>query len=327
MNGKNELSSTNNDIRHVKCSDCNVCYKRKSSLKSHMRIAHNKQVDDSFSVVQILEEDMEQKQDNVIEHVPHTERPFVCKICSKTFKDLTNAKTHQLSHSDYRPFVCEDETCKAEFKTKGALVRHWRRHTGAKPYVCEKCSMTFRESGALTRHRRSKTPCYKKLRKGIVNDGGVLINESDLKDFNEGTIDSPPDGVTITSEDSNVTVVTYEVPINQLSNGSPYHDIVSVKQMKDLEEDKSKVITSDLSNEEIESVLYQNCKVCGEDLSNLEDPCIHLKMHLLRIPFQCPNCSYSAKKEEDIRNHLQLTHSIDTGECKNIVSFFFIGNN
>ncbi|CAD5123607.1 DgyrCDS11935 [Dimorphilus gyrociliatus] len=264
-----------------------------------MRIAHNKQADDALSVVHILEEDIEQKDEEVIEHIPHAERPFICKICSKTFKDLTNAKTHQLSHSDYRPFVCEEKTCKAEFKTKGALVRHWRRHTGAKPYVCDKCSMTFRESGALARHRRSKTPCYKKIRKGIINEECVVvINESDLKGSSEKIVDSPTDGVTISTEDSDVTVVTYEVD--------------------SLKEENSKVVTGDLHKDDIDSALNQNCKVCGENLSQIDDPCTHLKTHLLRIPFQCPNCSYSAKEEEDIRNHLHLTHSIDTGECKNI---------
>ncbi|XP_059174449.1 transcription factor E4F1-like isoform X2 [Physella acuta] len=88
-----------------------------------------------------------------------TERPFSCEVCGQSFKELTVLKVHALVHSDERKFVCSFENCPYAFKTKGGLVRHTRRHTGERPFACERCGRSFTESGALTRHLKARRNC------------------------------------------------------------------------------------------------------------------------------------------------------------------------
>lgn len=104
-----------------------------------------------------------------------------------------------ITHSENKNFPCE--LCGSAFRTKGSLIRHNRRHTGTvdwkrgraqiaillhvtyaasfpisiislspslppdeRPYRCNLCGLSFRESGALTRHLKSITPCTEKIR-------------------------------------------------------------------------------------------------------------------------------------------------------------------
>ncbi|XP_005096526.1 transcription factor E4F1 isoform X2 [Aplysia californica] len=88
-----------------------------------------------------------------------TERPYSCDICFRSFKELTVLKAHAVVHSDERKYICTFENCPYGFKTKGCLVRHMRRHTGERPYECERCGRAFAESGALTRHMKARRNC------------------------------------------------------------------------------------------------------------------------------------------------------------------------
>ncbi|KAH9508480.1 hypothetical protein Btru_055303 [Bulinus truncatus] len=87
------------------------------------------------------------------------DRPFVCNICGRSFKESTVLKAHGIIHSDERKFICKYENCPYGFKTKGGLVRHERRHTGERPFVCERCNRAFSEAGALARHLKARRNC------------------------------------------------------------------------------------------------------------------------------------------------------------------------
>ncbi|KAJ3005481.1 hypothetical protein HKX48_000651, partial [Thoreauomyces humboldtii] len=73
--------------------------------------------------------------------------------CGKVFTRRFNLQSHELVHSDLRPFSCD--ICTATFRRKFDLRRHMRslHNQGDKPYTCDLCGLGFTRSDTLRRHR------------------------------------------------------------------------------------------------------------------------------------------------------------------------------
>ncbi|XP_041432509.1 oocyte zinc finger protein XlCOF29 isoform X3 [Xenopus laevis] len=67
------------------------------------------------------------------------------KLCTSSKKTLTLKEV----------FDCNK--CHKSFKSKGALVRHQKTHTGVKPFSCSQCGKCFAQSSDLTVHERTHT--------------------------------------------------------------------------------------------------------------------------------------------------------------------------
>jgi uncharacterized Zn-finger protein len=76
-----------------------------------------------------------------------------CKVCSKYLSTLGNLTTHQVTHSDERPFACEVKDCNQKFKRRSNLKSHSITHSGVKPFCCDVCEKGYSRKAALQNHQ------------------------------------------------------------------------------------------------------------------------------------------------------------------------------
>lgn len=85
----------------------------------------------------------------------HPENPLNCKECLKAFTEKSDAGMHEMIHAALMPHVCE--TCGKAFSSVNHLERHKRVHTQEKPFVCDICSKAFVQKYHMTVHKRTHT--------------------------------------------------------------------------------------------------------------------------------------------------------------------------
>ncbi|KAL2733283.1 zinc finger protein 493-like isoform X1 [Vespula maculifrons] len=114
---ENRISRLNGNPT-LECSYCKQKFSFPSVLKRHMRSHTN-------------------------------ERPYVCKICNKSFKQLASA------HMNERPYACT--ICGKRFKQISHLNGHVVVHSNSMPYQCDFCDRRCNRLDNLKKHMRLHT--------------------------------------------------------------------------------------------------------------------------------------------------------------------------
>lgn len=57
-----------------------------------------------------------------------------------------------------KPYQCQWPECEWRFARSDELTRHYRKHTGAKPFKCAVCERSFARSDHLALHMKRHLP-------------------------------------------------------------------------------------------------------------------------------------------------------------------------
>lgn len=79
------------------------------------------------------------------------DKPFECFDCRKTYKKLEHLRSHMVTHTNERNFICH--VCGQAFFLGSELRKHiYNRHQNVRPYGCDQCKKTFKNRHALNKH-------------------------------------------------------------------------------------------------------------------------------------------------------------------------------
>ena len=84
-------------------------------------------------------------------------KSYQCLVCEKLFNQRSTYQNHIQLHEKYVDDSCRCNICGKTFAVPARLTRHYRTHTGEKPYQCEYCNKSFSVKENLSVHRRIHT--------------------------------------------------------------------------------------------------------------------------------------------------------------------------
>ncbi|XP_043676717.1 zinc finger protein 436-like isoform X2 [Vespula pensylvanica] len=172
-----------------KCLECELSFKKNSSLERHKIVIHWKC--ESYTCINCGSTFRDKKSLNKHRYTTHVNRniykcdtcdtyfsrnyhlkrhkmqsgchgdirkTFDCQVCQKVFTRKDNLREHLRTHAgapQRQKKPCK--YCSKEFFTTQQLIIHERLHTGERPVQCDLCPKTFLSSLALKKHRRVHT--------------------------------------------------------------------------------------------------------------------------------------------------------------------------
>ena len=137
-----------------------------------------------------------------LRHGKNTEDPpkdkssdTVCHFCNKVLHNKSNLRKHWRIHTGEKPYKCSE--CSLSFSHSSSLKNHYRLHTGERPYRCSYCASAYASLSARNSHvfHQHKFPRRKKYsligeKQSVQEDDGAKESESDSAAVKEEKDDS-----------------------------------------------------------------------------------------------------------------------------------------
>lgn len=89
-------------------------------------------------------------QDHVYAEHPEYNKGLVCDVCAKWCPSKCMLERHYRTHTGEKPFVCGE--CGRGFVQKEVLKRHMLLHTNERPFPCQHCPNRYNQKNQLIQH-------------------------------------------------------------------------------------------------------------------------------------------------------------------------------
>ncbi|XP_026482774.1 zinc finger protein 236-like [Ctenocephalides felis] len=140
---------------NILCVNCGVSVETQALLEQHKKACvEEKSYPGKENLLSLNSENTDGKKTNhgKLKHG----KKLNCSICKKYFKKPSQLERHFRCHTGEKPYKCH--ICNRGFSQKGSLIIHRVKHTGAKPYSCTSCPAKFAQKGNLVAHRKRVHP-------------------------------------------------------------------------------------------------------------------------------------------------------------------------
>lgn len=283
------------------CNICNLSFKNETELKTHVSSRHavvnrskshysrrHAEVNKPFKC-DICSATFTQMANMKTHQRIHTgERPFNCTECGATFTQISNLKTHKKLHSGEKPFICD--VCHARFTQLSNLKSHRLIHTGERPYKCDFCDSSFVQSTHLRNHRRIHT---NERPYSCEHCGASFRQLSNLKTHEKTHTGEKPH---ICSECGSAFAQKSNLKSHMLKQHRIEDSGAILKRGKKIFHGESSAADSFV------------CDVCGSSFVSGSNLKVHLRLHTGEKPFTCSICFMSFSQKSNLKSH-ELTHS------------------
>ena len=208
--------------------------------------------------------------------------------CDQPRDGLSRRKTHS-SSPQVGNHKCPD--CGKVLTTKSNLVRHFRLHSGERPYSCLDCGRTFVDRGNMKKHARIHSSEGDRCSPAA----GDCIDLSEfrvLESFGDDAAEVPKAG----SDDS--------APVGS----EPKTEAMSDRSGVGVRRSRSKRRRSKPHS--------FGCSVCSKTFPYRSSLAEHMRRHTDRRPHQCDVCGKAFKRTCDLSIHARFHDAVKRFECR-----------
>ncbi|CAG7730731.1 unnamed protein product [Allacma fusca] len=280
-------------------------------------------------------------------HDEERNRPFICSVCSASYKTRTHLRRHMFVHLSCRPYPCRD--CGKGFNRKEHLNKHTEAvHSGTK-YECGFCGKEISRKDHLNRHIKNMHSSVQYSMNGN-NSGMNTMNGSlqiSFKNEQQGvnSIQNPQGQQANVQHHDNVIKVNLPCALKQkaqLSFLTPsqitrdHHYTkskskssihfkakanqdtagVSNPSQFSLGEMKPEMKSGQLSGSDKKFVFQvYNCTECNSTFTTEKDFSFHSRTHKPQ-PYKCSECPRAYTRREKLTEHIRCFHQGQKFSCE-----------